>query len=361
MRNSQKYMIERNGVKYSVLDGFKIKDNFSKIKNVESILIKRGQMTEPPVVSIVVPTFKRIDTLKETLQSCYNQKTDIPFNIIIVDSNAERNDVTEQYVKTIEDSRVSYYKYSRSVTAIDNRNRCFELCEAEYALMVHDDDILYPNFVQTMVGFMLKYPDIDILYPRKDDWYYFEGQEMPQEQRNGTPHLYRLTTCDFADTNEGFTTGFVTKRNIILKLGGWDETYSPSSDWVFNVKAIINGIKVYKYNQPMFAYRYANNDTRNVKTRIRFLQTNPQVICAICKCNIISRIFQEPLLRDYYYWERYEIQRQISDIDTYSQNKKILESLIHIEGTNYEAKKIAISMKLWRYWLKFLHKCNRIF
>ena len=354
-------MVERNGVKYSVLDGFEIRDNFSKIKDVESIAIKKNHMTEQPVVSIVVPTNKRIETLKETLQSCYDQKTDIPFDIIIVDSNAERGDVTEQYVRTINDPRVSYYKYSRNVTAIDNRNRCFELCDAEYALMVHDDDILYPSFVQTMVGFMQKYPQIDILYPRKDDWYHFAGQEIPQERKVGNPHLYRLTTCDFADTNEGFTTGFVAKKSVLLKLGGWDETYSPSSDWVFNAKAILNGIKVYKYNQPMFAYRYGNNDTRNIKTRVRFLQTNPHVISAICSCNLISKIFAKALLTDYYIWENYEIKRQIPDLDAYTQDKTLLESLIPIERTKEEEEKTAKSMKMWRYWLRILHIINRIF
>ena len=130
---------------------------------------------------------------------------------------------------------------------------------------------------------------------------------------------------------------------------------------MFNVKAIVNKVGVYKYNQFMFAYRFADNDTRNIKTRIRFLETNPQVISAICSCNLISMLIRPYLLKLYYRWELQEVKRMIPNIDDFPQEKLKIESLLQTNDINESLGVGKYALKFWYKWLKFTRICNRIF
>ena len=51
----------------------------------------------PPTIkyTIAIPTYKRADLLKEAIDSCLAQKTNIPFVIMIVDNNPERDCKTD--------------------------------------------------------------------------------------------------------------------------------------------------------------------------------------------------------------------------------------------------------------------------
>ena len=124
-----------------------LNDNLSINSDVESVLIKNSDLERTPKVSILIPTYNRVETLKQTLQSCLNQQNFSDFNIIICDNNPERDDLTEKYLSTISSPLVKYYKNKKNLGMVGNWNRLIKLSEGEYSLMIHDDDILFPHFL----------------------------------------------------------------------------------------------------------------------------------------------------------------------------------------------------------------------
>ena len=65
--------------------------------------------------SIVIPTFKRTETLIKTINSALSQTYDGEYKIVIVDNNPNRDDKTELFMHGVTDFRVSYYNGIESI------------------------------------------------------------------------------------------------------------------------------------------------------------------------------------------------------------------------------------------------------
>ncbi len=85
-------------------DFFKIKNHFKETEHISSIPIFENKLQEIPKFTIAIPTYKRSVYLREALDSAINQIDSVPYEIIVVDNNPERNDETElcmmHYVNT---------------------------------------------------------------------------------------------------------------------------------------------------------------------------------------------------------------------------------------------------------------------
>lgn len=125
---------------------FKKIDNISALGKVESTdVFQREQLKSEPRFSILIPTYKRPNTLKETIESALGQVEFCDFDIIVVDNNPERQDETEKLMQQyIDVNNVYYYKNSMNVGMADNWNKAFLLSHSPNIILVHDDDILSP-------------------------------------------------------------------------------------------------------------------------------------------------------------------------------------------------------------------------
>ena len=127
--------------KIDVNEMMEIHNYFKQYEHVQSILICGAGEKTNVKFSIVIPTYKRVETLKDAIQSSLNQDGEHDYNIIIVDNNPIRDDETESFIKGLGSPKVKYYKNSTNIGMTANMNRCIELSEGEYAVLLHDDDI----------------------------------------------------------------------------------------------------------------------------------------------------------------------------------------------------------------------------
>jgi len=101
------------------------------------------------LVSIGTPTFNRADGyLKYALESAIHQ-TYKDIEIIISDNCSTDN--TEELVRSYNDERIKYIKQPKPLHPIDNFNYCLEIAQGDYFLMLHDDDIIDTDFIETCV------------------------------------------------------------------------------------------------------------------------------------------------------------------------------------------------------------------
>jgi glycosyltransferase involved in cell wall biosynthesis len=100
-----------------------------------------------PLVSIGIPTYNRSDGyLREALNSACIQT--YPHIEIIVSDNCSK-DGTEGYVKQIGDARIRYFKQPSALLPNSNFNFCLEQAKGVYFLLLHDDDTIDSDFVET--------------------------------------------------------------------------------------------------------------------------------------------------------------------------------------------------------------------
>ena len=98
-----------------------------------------------PLVSIGIPTYNRAESyLPLALDSALSQ--DYPNLEIIVSDNAS-TDGTEAFLRSKEDSRIRYFRHPESIGGANNFNFCVKKAKGVYFLLLHDDDLVDPDFV----------------------------------------------------------------------------------------------------------------------------------------------------------------------------------------------------------------------
>lgn len=105
---------------------------------------------------VCIPTFRRPDMLRTTLNSLIDQKTQVNFAIVLIDNDSALSaaiPVAEQYFATKLDGLAAIEHKQGNCHAI---NRAFTLARetfpnAAYFLMIDDDEIASPHWLDTMV------------------------------------------------------------------------------------------------------------------------------------------------------------------------------------------------------------------
>ncbi len=103
---------------------------------------------QKPLVSVIIPTYKRTAYLKLTLDSIQNQ-TFQDFEVIVVDDGTpteENRLLCEQYEK------VQYIKIENSGGPAKPRNFGIQKAKGKYLAFVDDDDIWLPNILLRLSG-----------------------------------------------------------------------------------------------------------------------------------------------------------------------------------------------------------------
>jgi GT2 family glycosyltransferase len=100
-------------------------------------------------VTFVIPSYRREDTIVETIKSIYGQNTKYRYKLYVVDDSGEYDAVVNA-VKAItnECNDLVLYKNSVNLGQAANWNRCLELVDTKWMVMIHDDDMLCPDYLE---------------------------------------------------------------------------------------------------------------------------------------------------------------------------------------------------------------------
>ncbi|MEQ8857289.1 MAG: glycosyltransferase family 2 protein [Pseudomonadales bacterium] len=103
-----------------------------------------------PLVTIGIPTYNRAHgTLALALRSALHQT--YPRIEVVVSDNCSTDD-TPQLMAGIDDPRFRYVRHQQNLGANGNFNACLDAARGDYFLLLHDDDLIDPDFVETCVA-----------------------------------------------------------------------------------------------------------------------------------------------------------------------------------------------------------------
>jgi len=102
-----------------------------------------------PLITIGIPTYNRADGfLREVIKSAINQTYS---NVEIIVSDNCSTDNTEEVVKSINNNSVTYYKQPVNLGPQKNFNFLVESAKGDYFLLLHDDDLIDDDFIETCI------------------------------------------------------------------------------------------------------------------------------------------------------------------------------------------------------------------
>jgi glycosyltransferase involved in cell wall biosynthesis len=117
-----------------------------------------------PLISVVTPVYNGEAYLAECIESILAQ-TYTNFEYIIV-NNCSTDRTLEIATKYSEkDARIIIYNTDKLISALENHNFIFSKISAEsqYCKIVHADDWLYPECIQSMVDIAVEHPKIGVI------------------------------------------------------------------------------------------------------------------------------------------------------------------------------------------------------
>jgi glycosyltransferase domain-containing protein len=114
------------------------------------------------LITVGIPTYKRVEGLKRALDSILSQ-TYKNLEVIISNDNSpvpEMFKVIEEYAR--KDARIRFIHHSKALRTVANFSYVKDNARGKYFLWVADDDWLDPNYIATCVDFLENNPDFSI-------------------------------------------------------------------------------------------------------------------------------------------------------------------------------------------------------
>jgi len=153
-----KYVNEANAKKFG-----KINDEKYTSSIIKTILgNKNNSEYTSNDIDIFVLTYNRCNFLKESLESLFNQ-TVKNINITVIDNAS--TDSTQEYLEklTAENSFVHYQRNSENKGSEYSYNLAGMIAKRRLMMVFHDDDILHPKYIETVLAYFNKYKKLNIL------------------------------------------------------------------------------------------------------------------------------------------------------------------------------------------------------
>ena len=185
---------------------------------------------EQPLVSIIIPTYKRPDTLDRAINSVLNQ-TYKNIEVIVVDDNnpdTEARSKTEHIMSVYADNpRVKYIKHEKNKNGSAARNTGARYSQAKYVAFLDDDDEFLPEKIAAQVKRLEELPEeYAVCYTKTVTEKENGNIRESKENREGDLFFDALTR------ELSFQAGsnlFIMKE-VFDSIGGFDESFKRSQD-----------------------------------------------------------------------------------------------------------------------------------
>ena len=242
---------------YKRCDFFSAEDQFRKYKDVSSTLLY-GHRMENPVISIMIPCYRRTTFLRAAIRSAIRHKTNIPFEIVVVDNTVNQDDVLF-VVNEFDDARLSYYRNEKNLGMEGNWNRCIELARAKYLCLLHDDDMLLEEWAERLWQIVDQYKTFACACNHEiidENGNVTSASDEAEDIAMIYPHAYY-----FRQAFQFF--GLLFSKEAAKKIGGFKEAAHPFSDSIFCAQLLDTFGPLPFWQQNLAKYRVAENESLN--------------------------------------------------------------------------------------------------
>ncbi len=106
-------------------------------------------MTSTPLISVILPTYNRLEFLPKTVESILNQSLS-DFELIIINDGS--SDGTDQWINEQTDPRIQYINYPKNQGVSFARNKGLDIARGKYIAFADSDDINDPKRFEEQVA-----------------------------------------------------------------------------------------------------------------------------------------------------------------------------------------------------------------
>ncbi len=197
---------------------------FNEIKGLKNI-------SEKPLITVIIPTHNRKDKLKDAVESVLQQTYE---NLEIIVVNDAGEDISE-LINSFNNKRVKLITHKENKGLAAARNTGLKNARGKYIAYLDDDDIYYPDHLNTLVSFLenrkLKVAYADAYRAKqelKDGIYVTIEKDVPFSNDFSKENLLRLNIAPVQC--------FMHEKACIDETGLFDESLKAHEDWDFWIR-----------------------------------------------------------------------------------------------------------------------------
>jgi GT2 family glycosyltransferase len=221
-----------------------------------------------PLVSIVLPTYNGVRFLKDSIQSCLAQ-TWRNLELVVVDDGSKLD--VAGVVAAFPDPRVRLVRHEKNQGVAAGLNTGFGNSRGRYLTWTSDDNRYAPDAIETLVGFLQKYPEIGLVY----------AQSRLVDENDVVTGLLPIGPPESLRVNNFIGACFLYTRDVYETVGEYRKVFLAEDYdyWVrvslaFRMQRLLKPLYFYRTHPESLTARFSSKDVdervRHVKRLNRF-------------------------------------------------------------------------------------------
>lgn len=236
-----------------------------------------------PTVSVIIPTFNRLQWIGECLDSVLNQ-TYPNIEIIVVDDCS--GDGTAEWIQSQPQyASVKVHVQPKNGGASVARNTGIEISKGEFIAFIDSDDLLLPKHCETAVATFEKYPDLglfccDSTMIDAEGNVLFNGKTWNQTLSDIKKYPIKTGIRPLVDVFMFLNCfpGFTLRREVFESLGGFVQEIFPADDCDLMLRVAGSSYQVFYLHEPLCLRREHDGQCSGVENSVK---TCRQIINAL--------------------------------------------------------------------------------
>lgn len=208
-----------------------------------------------PLVSVVIPTYRRSDTLLRAINSvCLQTYNNV--EIIVVDDNASFPEVREQNERLLLDyPKIVFVKNEKNLGGGLSRNVGIKISKGKYVAFLDDDDEYLPNKIEEQMKLMLEKvnDNVAVVYCYADMINVNESVYTYTKDIQGIPLLENIENC-LAPTSF-----WLCDKEKLLNVGGFEDI-SSRQDASLLTKLFVKGYSAFRVPKTLLKYYWHDSN-----------------------------------------------------------------------------------------------------
>ncbi len=221
----------------------------------------------PKLVSIIMPSYNRENTIARAIKSVSNQ-TYVDYELIIVDDGSTDN--TEELIKGLNNDKIIYIKHKINRGAATARNTGLKIARGEYIAFQDSDDEWMPDKLEKQIKVMDSYKESDVVY-----------SDLVRIDKSGNAKDYESPAIINGEIinrkTKDYSPVFLSLPSVIIRsyifLEGkevFDERLPCFIDLEFFIRLLIKGYNFYHLKESLGKYYVTEDSISNNRVSVTY-------------------------------------------------------------------------------------------
>jgi glycosyltransferase involved in cell wall biosynthesis len=193
----------------------------------------RGEGPDSPLVTVVMPTFNRPDMIRESIESIKAQ-TMRDWELIVVNDGGDR--AVERTMEGYLDDKRIRYVYAEHGGLSSARNVGMALARGEYITQLDDDDVYYPDHLETLAAFLKDHPEFQGAYSDTNRAFQEKKGDAWVTVEKRVPYSVDFDPRAMRHQSYIPVTSIMHSRRCVAEAGYYNEHILRAMDWEYFIR-----------------------------------------------------------------------------------------------------------------------------